>query len=401
MPSLADVAVSRGRVLHITAIPATAFFLLRRLIEEQRRAGYIVELACSEGEYLAELQNMGLTIHKVRFSRKAVALEHMLGFLDVFRLCRNRRFDLVHTHTPIASFLGRLAAKAAGVTRIVYHMRASWWESSRLGQVAFTVCERIAGYVTDHIFTINCSDAADCPRKGLCRPEAVTCLHVGASGLRLSDFPDDVSRPEVRLEARRRLGVEPNEVVVGFVGRLVPEKGIDELVGAFEVLALESRPVRLLVVGGTLASERTKGYWESVMARLRTKPGLAEKVIAVGFRNDVGPYLAAMDVLVLPSHREGFGMVVAEAAAFGVPSVATRTRGGKESVVDGETGLLADIRSEAGIVDALRRLINDPALRERMGRSARARAISRFDERVVTDRILAVYSRLFNMRGEA
>jgi glycosyltransferase involved in cell wall biosynthesis len=386
---------SRGRVLHITAIPATAFFLLRRLIEEQRRAGYEVELACSDGEYLDELREMGLTVHRVRFSRKAVAVEHLLGFLDVFRLCRRRRFDLVHTHTPIASFLGRLAAKAAGVKRIVYHMRASWWESSWVGRVAFTVCEWIAGRVTDHIFTINCADAADCPRMGVCRADAVTCLHVGASGLRLSEFPDDAARPGARAEARARLRVDPREVVIGFVGRMVPEKGIDELVGAFEVLAAEGFPVRLLVVGGTLASERTKGYSDTVMARLRGTPGLAERVIAVGFQKQVGPYLAAMDVLVLPSHREGFGMVVAEAAAFGVPSVATRTRGGRESVVDGETGFLTDIRSRDGILDALRRLVENQALRERMGRAARARAVTRFDERVVTDRILAVYSKLF------
>ena len=144
------------RVLHITAIPATAFFLLRRLIEEQRRAGYEVELACSQGEYLEELRRLNIVVHPVRFSRRAVALEHLLGFIDVYRLCRVRQFDLVHTHTPIASFLGRLAARMAGVRRIVYHMRASWWESSLVGRVAFTVCEWIAGRVTSHVLTINC-----------------------------------------------------------------------------------------------------------------------------------------------------------------------------------------------------------------------------------------------------
>jgi glycosyltransferase involved in cell wall biosynthesis len=90
-------------------------------------------------------------------------------------------------------------------------------------------------------------------------------------------------------------------------------------------------------------------------------------------------------------------MVVAEAAAFGVPSIATRTRGGRESVVDRETGVLVDIRSQAGILAALRELIDDPALREQLGRSARVRAVSRFDERVVTDKILAVYSRLLQI----
>lgn len=384
------------RILHITAIPATAFFLLRRLIEEQKRAGYVVELACNDGEYLEDLRQLGITIHRARFSRKALAIEHLLGFLDILKLCRSRHFDLVHTHTPIASFLGRLAARAAGVTRIVYHMRASWWESSTLGRLAFTICEWIAGRVTSHIFTINCEDAADCPRKGACRPGHVTCLHVGASGIRLSDYPDDASREPNRIQARTRLSIQPGEIVIGFVGRLVPEKGIDELIHAFERLAHAGFPVRLLVVGGTLASERTHGYWDAVLARLKATPGLYEKVIPVGFQKVVTPFLAAMDILVLPSHREGFGMVVAEAAAMAVPSVATRTRGGRESVVDGQTGLLADIRNPDSLHDALLRLVTQPELRQSMGRNARTRALERFDERVVTRRILDVYRDLLS-----
>ena len=212
--------------------------------------------------------------------------------------------------------------------------------------------------------------------------------------MRLTDYPDDASRAAVRDAARRQLGVPAETMVIGFVGRLVPEKGIDELLEAFETLAREQSPVLLLVVGGTLASERNTAYWAGVMERIQRQPELRDRLITVGFQKEVGPFLASMDVLVLPSHREGFGMVVAEAAAYAVPSIATRTRGGRESIVDGETGVLVDIRSRAGILAALRSLLLDPQLRRTLGRRARERAVERFDEAVVTRRILAVYSSL-------
>lgn len=382
------------RVLHVVAIPATAYFLLRRLIADQQRRGYQVEIACNKGEYLDELISLGLTVHVVRFSRRAITIEHFLALWDVYSLCRKRCFDVVHTHTPIASFLGRIAAKAARVKTIIYHMRGSWWESNCLAKSLFTLAEWIAGRCTDHIFTINCSDASDCRALSICSPESITCLHVGSAGLQMHSFPDDENRPRLRSASRSRLQIAEDEVVIGFVGRLVPEKGLAELVGAFRSLVLDGLRVRLLIVGGSLSSERSKDFWEELMAGVDRESGLPERILAVGLQKEVGPFIAAMDVLALPSYREGFGMTVAEAAAFAVPSVVTRTRGGLEAVVDGVTGLQIAIGSQTELAGALRTLTLDSELRSSMGRAARARALERFDQQQVTDRINGVYEQL-------
>jgi len=182
---------------------------------------------------------------------------------------------------------------------------------------------------------------------------------------------------------RRRLGVREGEQLVGFVGRLVAEKGIPELVAA-----LAHRPGwRLLLVG---PDERGVKRDALDPAALTAAPNVAW----LGLQADLPPLYAAMDVLALPSHREGLPRTLLEAQAMARPIVATRVRGCREAVVPGETGLLVPPRSPRELRAALDALCADPPRSRRFGAAGRGRALRHFDERAVFDRIALAYREL-------
>jgi glycosyltransferase involved in cell wall biosynthesis len=181
------------------------------------------------------------------------------------------------------------------------------------------------------------------------------------------------------------------------VGRLVREKGYLEFFAAARALR-EQFPAARFVVVGPMENEKQDALGPDTARAY----GLGEEIQFLGMRSDMPALYAQMDVLVLPSHREGFPRAPMEAAAMGVPTVATNIRGCREVVVAGESGLLVPLRDPPALAAALSRLLREPALRQTMGEAARRRALSHFDEQVVFARVADTYRRLTpSTRGRA
>ena len=192
---------------------------------------------------------------------------------------------------------------------------------------------------------------------------------------------------EDRAALRRRIGVRPGERVVGFVGRLVYEKGLMELLEA-----ARARPGwRLLLVGPGECGAKRDAIAPEILA---SRPD----VTWLGLQEDMPALFAAMDVAALPSHREGLPRSLVEASAMGIPAVATDIRGCREVIDPGRTGLLVPPRDPGALRSALEALMEDPARRRRLGRAARSRAREVFDERAVLERIERAYREIPLMR---
>jgi glycosyltransferase involved in cell wall biosynthesis len=387
--------MSEIRVLHVATDPATVWLIIRSIAERQAKSGYTVEFACSQGEYLPLALTLGFPVCVIPFGRKFVSLSHVLAFYKLWRLMRQKKFHIVHTHTPIASFLGRIAAALARTPIVIYHMRGGLWGSgSLLEQALFTAAELSASCFTSHIFTINCADARDLVVRRIAPQRKVTCLHCGGGGVNLERF-NALSIPEqAKTRLRAELGIEECPFVIGFVGRFVREKGIFELLSAFEQIVRLHPSARLVMVGDTLSSERDKASGERIRKIVKNSAQLSRKVVFTGFRADIPLLIAAMDVVVLPSYREGFGMVLAEAAAMGIPTITTETRGGREAVIADRNGFHVRIGDVVSLRDALLRLAGDPGLGRSMGEEGRRLASKRFDEQLVFKKIHAEYMRL-------
>jgi glycosyltransferase involved in cell wall biosynthesis len=386
---------ARGKVLHICAVPETAFVLLSSLIQQQRREGYQVEVACGEGDDTTASEQLEVPVNVFPLSRAFFSGKNLAGAREMARFIQKGNFGFVHTHNPIASFVGRRAAALAGAKRVIYHMRGTVWGAKPILEPVFTLMERIASKWTNHTITINCADARDMVRKGIASESKVSCIHCGACGLDTGYFSRDSVPAGLMQKVKDQIGIKKDDYLITFIGRLVRDKGIMDLLDAFAVAKAGDPGLKLLIVGSVLRSERDQSFKVLYDRWKRRNSWIPEAdVINVGFSHDVRPYLGISNVLVLPSYREGFGMVLAEAAAMGIPSITTDTRGGLEAVVGGETGLIVKRRQPKEIAAAIGKLRHDAALSQQMGAKARLRAIREFDHSIVYERVSRIYERL-------
>jgi len=280
-------------------------------------------------------------------------------------------------------------------------MRGSWWESPDVGPLAkagFTLTEWVASHWTTHTFTINSSDQQHLINKYITSTTTVTCLHCGAGGVNTERFnPNRISEAR-KLELRNELNLSKTDLVVGFIGRLVARKGIVELVTAFQQVVISCPQAKLLIVGGVLKSERDKTTLETVKAIVAADQALVKSVIFTGFRDDTPDLLSLMNILVLPSRFEPFGMTMAEAAAMGCPVIATNTQGAREGIVPGYNGLIVPVGDTNALRDAILQLATDPQKLLSMGRAGRLRALECFDEQVIYEKIKVEYDRMLRQK---
>ncbi len=190
---------------------------------------------------------------------------------------------------------------------------------------------------------------------------------------------------------RQEYGLGKDVVVVGFVGRFSPGKGHEELLRAAEIVHRQRTDVRFLVVGEASYGER---QYELKIHGLARSMGLEGTVLFAGFRKNIPDAMAAFDLLAFPSHAESFGVVLIEAMAMELPVVSTNCDGVLDIVVDGDTGLFVPPRNGADLAAALLRLIDDPALRRRMGTAGRKRVLEKFDQRKQIDALVGIYRSL-------
>ena len=292
-------------------------------------------------------------------------------------LLRERRFDVVHTHTAKAGAVGRIAARRAGAGRIVhtYHGFPFHEFQSPARRSAYVAVERRLGRITDLALAVGGGVAVEAVRRGLIAPDRIRTI-----GVAVDEPPALAADPAARRRARRALGLPPDVTVVGAVGRLAYQKAPEDFLAALRALG---RPgvVGVWVGGGELAGR---------VARLAAAQPEAPVLLA-GERDDVPALLPAFDVFTLPSRYEGLPTAVVEAMLCGVPVVATAVNAVGDLVVPGETGLLVPPRRPGLLAGAVRALLDSPADAARMAAAARARLGTRYRVPALRDALAAAY----------
>lgn len=361
------------KIAQLCAVDFTLRHFLLPLMRAMAEAGHEVVGICADGPLLAEVRAAGFRVETVPFERSFNLVAHRRAYRATRRLFARERFDLVHTHTPIASVIGRMAARRAGVPRIAYtahgfyfHDRMPAWK-----RALFVALERRAGRATDVLFTQSAEDADAARKLNLCS----NVLAIG-NGVDPARFHPDA---EIRARVRAAMGVSDDRVVVMVTGRLVAEKGYPELIEAMRTV-----DATLWIVGERLASDHA-GPVETALAAAGAEPALAGRIHLLGYRDDVADLLRGADVFTLPSHREGMPRSIIEAMMTGLPVVATDVRGSREEVIDGRTGLLVPVGAPETLAAALSHLVAESAMRRSLGEAGRSRALELYDERRAID----------------
>ncbi|MDR7523565.1 MAG: glycosyltransferase family 4 protein [Armatimonadota bacterium] len=376
---------TRVRLAHLTTVDLSLRFLLRDQLKSFAREGFEVVAISAPGPWTAELERDGVThIPVPSLRRRWAPLADLDAFVRLVRILRRYRPTIVHTHTPKARVLGRLAARAAGVPIVVNTFHGLYgMEGPALRRGFFLWLERVVARWSDFEFSQSLEDLATLRAARVADPERSAYL---GNGVNLDVFdPDRVDGATVR----RQLGIEPQAVVVGTVGRLVWEKGYREFFALAEALIAGEPGVVVLVVG-----PHEPGKGDAVPAAVVDDLQRRGVVRFLGMRTDMPSLYAAMDIFVLASYREGFPRAAVEAAAMGLPLVLTDIRGCREVVRDGQNGFLVPARNAPRLIEAVRRLVHDRDQRVRFGRESRRRALEEFDERRVIATTLGVYRRL-------
>ena len=379
-------------VMHVATTDMSLELLLGPQLSAFAGAGYHVVGVSAPGPYVEGLRARGIDHVPLRHATRAMSpRDDARAAGELVALFRRCRPAIVHTHNPKTGVYGRLAARLTRVPAVVntVHGLYARAEDPLARRVAVYAAERVAAACSDAELVQNEEDLAVLRRLGVPRDRLV---HLG-NGIDLARF--DRARFDSAAAARawRTLGGEaPDHVVVGAVGRLVAEKGYGELFDAARSLPPE---VRVGVIGSAEPDKR-----DAIGPDEMRRAGAAG-IRFLGERHDVDWLYTGMDVFVLASHRERMPRAAMEAAAMGVPTVATDVRGCRQVVEHGVTGLLVPPRDPAAIAAAILRLAEDASLRATMASAARDRARRLFDQQRCIDTTLAVYERLLERRGIA
>ncbi len=370
------------RILHVTNTDYFCAFLLRSQLLALREQGHEVEICCGPGPLVEDLRREGFPTHVVASSRRLDPVADLRSLAGYLALLRRRDYDLVHTHNPKVNALGCLAARWAGVPRVVSTLHGLYSHDGQrpLARRVWRSLEAASSRLADLVLCQSAEDVRTARRGRIVPDERLRAL---GNGVDLARFAPERFGGEDRAALRRRLGLAPGERAVGFVGRLVREKGVLELHAAVG----ERRGWRLFLIGPDEAAAKSDAIPPAALER----PG---RVRWLGLQRDMPPLYAALDALVLPSHREGFPRSLIEAAAMGRPAVATSIRGCREVVRHRETGLLVPVGSPRDLRAALESVLGDPARLRRLGRAARRHARASFDERAVFERVSRAYREL-------
>lgn len=318
-------------------------------------------------------------VHVEHLVRNPSPLNDLRAYNELAQLFRERKYDIVHTHTSKAGYLGRMAAAKANVPIVVHtpHGHIFFGYFNKLLTKFFTKLERDAAQITNKLIELTQRGVDQHLAEGVGTPEKWIAIF---SGIDLAPFDDAI---RARAATRESLGVAPDEFLIGAVGRLEPVKGFSYFVRAARIV-LDSMPSARFILAGD-GAER-----DSLKALAET---LGERFQFLGMREDVPALMAAMDICVVPSINEGMGRVILEAGAAGTPVVATNVGGIPEVVNETVTGLLVRPRDETGIASAVLSLAADRAQRERMGEAARDH-VQQFSLARMVGKIEALYEDL-------
>ncbi len=373
----------------VATIPAVVHAFMQGHISAAARTWPVTVVSHPEGAEL--LQGLEARFVPLAIQRKISPWRDLLAFFRLVALFRRERFDLVHSIMPKTGLLAMMAARVAGVPNRMHTFTGQVWANKRgWKRSLLKQADRLIVHFATQVLVDSPSQREFLVREGvLTRNKGQVINHGSICGVDGQRFHADAA---ARQAVREELGIGREHTVILFLGRLNADKGTPELAQAFAEIAASREDAVLLLVG---AEEDVP--FSNVQ---QICGGFSSRLRRVSYTPTPERYMAAADIFCLPSHREGFGQVIIEAAACEVPAVATRIYGITDAVAEGETGLLVPVGDEAMLRQRLLELLKDEPLRRRMGKAARLRALELFSSEKVTAEMQEIYARLMERQPQ-
>jgi glycosyltransferase involved in cell wall biosynthesis len=389
----ADPKSSRVKLVLAVTIPLTLELFYRGQIKYLQSRGFEITAISAPGDALDRVAARdGIKVFPVKMYRRISPLADLIACYRMFRLFRRLRPDIVHSSTGKAGPLAMIAAFLAGTPVRIYSLRGIMMDrGSRWTRKLFAVMEWVTGRLADRVFAVSASVASIMTNAKLCPERKIVVPGFGSSnGVDATDLfnPEKIDKHEVKA-LRRRLGIPEDASVIGFVGRLVSQKGINELIKAWKSVNAEIPDYYLLLIG---PEEEQDPISSEALDVIRSDPRI--RLLDLVPNEEMPTHYALMNFLVLPTYSEGFPNVILEAAAMGLPSIASNVSGCVDAVVDGQTGVLVPAKNAEALGQAILAYAKNQGVAQAHGKAARERVLRDYRPELVWEAVADEYERL-------
>lgn len=385
------------KLIRITTIPLSLEKLLGEQLRFMNQHLEVTAVSADKKELERVAQKFGVKSYHVEMTRKITPIQDLKAILKLYKFLKKEKPKMVHTHTPKAGLVGMIAARLAGVpVRLHTVAGLPLMEATGMKRIVLNMVEKITYACAHQVYPNSKGLEQFILKEKFCSPGKLKVIGNGSSnGINTEHFTLKHFTAEQLRDVRDKLGITQNAFVFVFIGRLVKDKGINELVSAFRNIAFpNTQPTKLILVG-PLESDLDPLLPETLQ-EIETNPD----ILTVGFRQDVRPYLAISDALVFPSYREGFPNVVMQAGAMGLPAIVTDINGCNEIIEDGKNGLIIPPKDSRSLQHKMTDLVNRPALRQELAANARPMIESRYRQEVVWEALLQEYRSLLDEKNK-
>jgi glycosyltransferase involved in cell wall biosynthesis len=377
----------RKKLIRITTVPLS----LDKILDGQlsfMNNHYEVIAVSSEKEYLIRCaENEGVRYKHIEMTRKITPFKDLVSLVQLVSFLKKERPLIIHSHTPKAGIIAMLASKITNIPIRLHTVGGlPLMEATGSKRKLLELIERLTYSLSTFVFTNSYGLYNQIIDNNYISKSKIKVIGNGSSnGVDIDYFsPSQVSLDE-QTKIKSKLGISESDFTFVFVGRVVSDKGINELVSAFDNISQFQKEIKLIVVGD---QETDLDPLNANTLGLLVKN---KRIISVGFQRDIRPYLAVSNVLIFPSYREGFPNVMMQAGAMGLPIIATDINGCNEIISHGKNGILIPKKDISAVEKAMLTMLNDENLYKELRSNARNMIISRFERKILCESILDEY----------
>ncbi len=383
--------MKKPKLVRITTVPISLNLLIRGQMAFMQEKGFDVYTASADGPEIAELTSREKVPHKiVKMTRKITPAADARALWSLVHWFRSLKPDIVHSHTPKAGLLAMTAARIAGVPHRLHTVAGMpLMEASGAKRALLEKAESMTYACSTRIYPNSHNLKKFIEENFGMNNAKMKVLGAGSSNGIDTDYfsKTDVITREAR-EIRKNYNIPEDDIVFTFVGRIVRDKGINELVAAFRNISQENENVRLMLVGPF------EDHLDPVSDETRNEIKSNSSIITTGFQSDIRPFLAASDIFVFPSYREGFPNVVLQASCMELCCIVSDINGCNEIVQNGENGIIVSPKNTVQLQEVMDRLAEDADFRKVCGQEARKRVVENYRQDVLWENIYQEYASL-------
>lgn len=362
----------------LTTVPVTIKAFLGDQLSFLQKNGFDVTIITSS---LDASQDFGKSLPKdikikyVALTRTIQPLTDLKALRDIIKILRHGKFDIVQYVTPKGALLGAIASQVTRVPVRLYLMWGLYYVTQRgLKRIFFRALEKSICVLSTSIAPDSKGNKNLAVSERLCTLKKIEVVGNGsANGVDVERFNPNRLK-DCRKDLRNRCRIPQDAFVFGTIAAIVADKGINELISAFQKVAQSHQSVYLLYIGLTTEKNHVTTYTLDTIQNHK-------RIIHMGWQDEPEKFLAAMDVFVLPTYREGFGVVNIEASAMELPVITTDVPGPQESVAHRQTGILVPAKTIDPLIEAMEELIKNPDLAKRLGKFGRKRVMEHYEQK--------------------